>query len=699
MTIARQLTISCSALNLQNGVRAEIFIKRATNTDSFIITPELRIPVTLVNGDGTVMLPPTTNGSIKDIVIYASNGNQLFRVFFYMPDDDVELQDLDLFTAWPNAENSSSTLKVVWGNILGTLSNQTDLWNVLQGKQDNIVAGTVAQYWRGDKTWQDLTIGAVAGLQTLIEGLIDTIAGKEPVITAGTEGQFFSWDKSWRTITIDLVSGLNGALNGKEPTITGGTTAQYWRGDKSWATLNIAAVENLQTTLDGKESSIATGTTAQYWRGDKTWQTLNIAAVENLQTTLNGKLENLESPAATGTALNMAKSGVFGRLKKIITSGTDLSLSDATDLVTITLAGSTLKLWAEAAGVVSSKIWRSFKPVRQGGEANTTAIDAFLSGLHASGLATSNDNHYYAVTFADPAGTFGGISLGRGANDLQIYRTATANCASGAYAVALGANNLVSGANSIAISAQKTLSQVTGANSVFIGDQATVSGQYNFIGGSGGGNLITVSGNYNYSFGYSNISGSTYSVLGNTNRTLTANNNIVLSGVPVLYGSIDDRGIKGVYVWSCSRKVNQNTNPQQQYNITLIGSTPNTNTGVWVTTTTADLLAGEGITTTNTYKMVAAGVDMAVCFNGFARISSNLGLKIFKIEGRYYGSSQTLDVTIVDNGGTTSDPTHGAIQIVKSGQQLYLQFKVDATIVVASDIHCRAMLFFTELGS
>lgn len=416
------------------------------------------------------------------------------------------------------------------------------------------------------------------------------------------------------------------------------------------------------------------------------------------QTALDGKLTELTSPAATGEALHMTKSGVNGQLKKLKSSG-DTTLTSDGDSVTVGLLGNALKYWAEVVGSISSKFWRSFKPTRQAGEANTTAIDGFFSGLHASGTATGNDSHYYSISFADPAGTFGGISLGRGALDLQVYRTATTYCASGVYAVALGANNLVSGANSIAISAQKTLTQVTGANSVFIGDQATVSGQYNFIGGSGGGNLITVSGNYNYSFGYSNISGSTYSVLGNTNRTLAASGNIILSGVPVIYGSIDDRGIKGVYVWSCSRKVNQNTNPQQQYNITLMGSTPNTNTGVWVTTTTADLLAGEGITTTNTYKMVAAGTDMAVCFSGFARISSNLGLKIFKIEGRYYGSSQTLDVTITDNGGTTSDPTHGAIQIVKSGQQLYLQFKVDAAIGVSSTIECRAMLYFTELGS
>jgi len=698
MTVARILTVNAASLGVLGGSFVEVTYRRAANNDSFTITPQFKRNATLVSNIAEVELIATTAGSICEIGIFTTTGSQLFKCFFAMPDEDSNLHELDLYTAWPVGGNNGGLGAAIWGRITGTLSNQADLWGVLQGKQATIVAGTIAQYWRGDKTWQDLTISVVSGLQEALNTINDALSGKEPTVSAGTTTQYYRGDKTWQALNTTAVSGLSDALNAKEPTIAAGIAAQYWRGDKTWQTLNIDAIPNLQTTLNGKEPSIAEGTAGQYWRGDKSWATLNVAAVDGLQGLLDNKIENIQSPAATGETLVMTKSTVYAQLKKLIAGG-DISITSAADLITIGLTGSTLKYWTETVGSISSKFWRSFKPNRQGAEANTTAIDAFLSGLHASGQATSNDSHYYAVTFADPAGTFGGISLGRGALDLQVYRTATTYCASGMYAVALGANNLVSGANSIAISAQKTLSQVTGANSVFIGDQATVSGQYNFIGGSGGGNLITVSGNYNYSFGYSNISGSTYSVLGNTNRTLTANNNIVLSGVPVLYGSIDDRGIKGVYVWSCSRKLNQNTNPQQQYNITLMGSTPNTNTGVWVTTTTADLLAGEGVTTTNTYKMVAAVTDMAVCFSGFARISSNLGLKIFKIEGRYYGASQTLDVTIVDNGGTTSDPTHGAIQIVKSGQQLYLQFKVDATIVVASDIHCRAMLFFTELGS
>jgi hypothetical protein len=43
-----------------------------------------------------------------------------------------------------------------WGEIDGTLSDQTDLNSALSGKESAISAGTTAQYWRGDKTWQTL---------------------------------------------------------------------------------------------------------------------------------------------------------------------------------------------------------------------------------------------------------------------------------------------------------------------------------------------------------------------------------------------------------------------------------------------------------------------------------------------------------------------------------------------------------------
>lgn len=708
MTVARILTVDTSALGVSGGSYVEVIYRRATNNDSFTITPEFKRRSNLTDGETTVELIATTAGSICELGIFSASGSQLLKCFFAMPDEDALLHELSLYTAWPVGGNTGGLSAAIWGKITGTLSNQTDLWNVLQGKQDNIVAGTVAQYWRGDKTWQDLTIDAVAGLQTLIDGLIDTIAGKEPAITAGEANQFFSWDKSWRTVTIDLVSGLTGALSGKEPTITAGTTAQYWRGDKSWATLNIAAVSGLQGALDGKEPTITAGEAGQYWRHDKSWAALNIAAVANLQTTLEGKLENLESPAATGTALNMAKSGVFGRLKKIITSGTDLSLSDATDLVTITLAGSTLKLWEELSGTVVGKFSRTFRVKRQGSEAATTPINAYLAGAYATANATTAPEYYYAVSLADPNGHNGTGDLGYGAIDLQIRRDNTSSTPSGNYSVAIGHRNSVAGTGSVCISANANVNKAVSSNdSCFMGTSATITG----TGGSnyliGGGSMTGSSGN-NCVFGSASLSGSAsrnyvlgnltgtpflYSVLGQTAGSFSAEQNIILSSIFPPYGNITDRNMKGVVVTCTSRKLNSNTYPQQTVTIGVTNTAGNAQDQTWVTMTTNDPLGLQSPSTTNVYKMPHTGTGNALTFCGYVSVYGSAGHRLMKIEGSVYQNNVTFSKTHL--GGTTSDDAVIDARVIESSGYLYIQFK--GNIAAGNSLYGSAIFDFFEL--
>lgn len=51
-----------------------------------------------------------------------------------------------------------------WGSITGTLSDQLDLQSALNSKENTVASGTTAQYYRGDKTWQTLNAGVIAGL-------------------------------------------------------------------------------------------------------------------------------------------------------------------------------------------------------------------------------------------------------------------------------------------------------------------------------------------------------------------------------------------------------------------------------------------------------------------------------------------------------------------------------------------------------
>jgi len=98
-----------------------------------------------------------------------------------------------------------------WGAIVGTLSDQTDLQSALNAKEDDIAAGTTAQYWRGDKSWQTLNKSAV-GL-----GNVDNTSDADKPISTATQT----------------------ALDGKFDDPTGDTT-QYIAGDGSLITFPVA---------------------------------------------------------------------------------------------------------------------------------------------------------------------------------------------------------------------------------------------------------------------------------------------------------------------------------------------------------------------------------------------------------------------------------------------------------------------------
>lgn len=149
-----------------------------------------------------------------------------------------------------NVDNTSDTSKPV------STAQQT----ALDTKEAVIAAGTPAQYWRGDKTWQALTKASVG-----LGNVDNTSDASKPVSSAQQT-----------------------ALNAKENGITAGTALQYWRGDKSWQTLDKTAVglANVDNTSDANKP-VSTAT----------------------QSALNAKAP-LASPTFTGTVAGITKSMV-----------------------------------------------------------------------------------------------------------------------------------------------------------------------------------------------------------------------------------------------------------------------------------------------------------------------------------------------------------------------------------------------------
>jgi len=118
---------------------------------------------------------------------------------------------------------------------LGNVDNTSDAnkpissatQTALNAKENTITAGTTAQYWRGDKTFQTLDKTAV-GLSN-----VDNTSDANKPISIATQD----------------------ALNAKENIITAGNVRQYYRGDKTFQNYLIVATDGALYTNTGNTTS------------------------------------------------------------------------------------------------------------------------------------------------------------------------------------------------------------------------------------------------------------------------------------------------------------------------------------------------------------------------------------------------------------------------------------------------------------
>ncbi len=258
--------------------------------------------------------------------------------------------------------DSTAFARAVHAHAIGDV---TGLQSALDGKQAAIAAGTTAQYWRGDKSWQDLGGGvravALTGLSTATNATItatDTVLtapGKlqaqitghvgsggaaHAAATTAAAGFMSSADKTKldgiaagaQVNTVTSVAGKTGAVtlakadvglgsvdntsDADKPVSTAQQTALNAKLD---ATANAVSASKLAApvTINGvsfdgsasitvadstKEPAFAAGTTAQYRRGDKTWQDLATAVRAAVMTGLS--TATATAVAATDTLLS-----------------------------------------------------------------------------------------------------------------------------------------------------------------------------------------------------------------------------------------------------------------------------------------------------------------------------------------------------------------------------------------------------------
>lgn len=102
-------------------------------------------------------------------------------------------------------------------------------------KEPKITVGTTSQYWRGDKTWQDL---AAAARSAVLTGLSTTTHAV--VVATDTTLTAIGKLQAQASSTSATASSALTAANNREERIPMGTSSQYYRGDKTWQDLSAA---------------------------------------------------------------------------------------------------------------------------------------------------------------------------------------------------------------------------------------------------------------------------------------------------------------------------------------------------------------------------------------------------------------------------------------------------------------------------
>lgn len=192
-----------------------------------------------------------------------------------------------------NVDNTSDAAKPV----------STATQSALNAKENTIAAGTTAQYYRGDKTWVTHDKASV-GLAN-VDNTADTakpvstatqtaLNAKENTIAAGTIGQYYRGDKTWATNdkasvglgNVDNTSDVNKPVstatntalglkaNTASPTFTGTVTLPSTTNGLSKSNVGLGNVDNTsdaakpvstatQTALNGKANTAHTHTSAE----------------------------------------------------------------------------------------------------------------------------------------------------------------------------------------------------------------------------------------------------------------------------------------------------------------------------------------------------------------------------------------------------------------------------------------------------
>lgn len=121
----------------------------------------------------------------------------------------ITIQDtIFMGTAAPASGGGGGSVDAVWGDITGTLSDQTDLQDALNAKQNTLTAGSNITISNGTISATDTTYSAFGGATSSVAGS----AGLVPAPTTSDVDKYLKGDGTWASgvqLTSNLVTSVS----------------------------------------------------------------------------------------------------------------------------------------------------------------------------------------------------------------------------------------------------------------------------------------------------------------------------------------------------------------------------------------------------------------------------------------------------------------------------------------------------------
>jgi hypothetical protein len=330
----------------------------------------------------------------------------------------------------------------IWGNITGTLSNQTDLWNALNGKASSVHTHTISD---------------VTGLQTALDG-------KEPTLTKGNLTEL--------TSSVLTISGGTNAVIGSGTSIevkqASGSQSGYL-SSSDWTTFN-----NKQNAL----TNPVTGTGTQNY----------IAKFSTTGSILtNSQIRDDGTGVAIGGAPSAYKLDITGTLRAS-TSVTSPIFTHTSSVVFTAPDGQALSTTLKT-GATTGFDTAGALLIYTGTAASAASGSISIYSGASAGAVSGNVNIYTSI------GGIAGTSSAAPSGTINIY-TGNGGAPTRSNGATAGPLNIYTGNGGVGnpFSSNTSNGGAGGALTIYSGNGATATGGGNAYGGAGG-SLIIRSGN------------------------------------------------------------------------------------------------------------------------------------------------------------------------------------------------------------